>query len=177
MLFTVIKELLLILESRNLMKFKHFFSISLFVSFCVFPCSMTHLVRVYLVVYYLKDLILHYGHNLQFFFNYFIVVRVVNNNKSYCLFRKWTLTCLVWPKGIFQFWHQHPRPATPKIWQSSIKYAGSLGWCDKWLIDQASDVPSIIFFIISYSLMVLKTFYFHYNVCFKKTMTHLLLYT
>ena len=77
-----------LLESRNPMKFKHFFSISLFVSFCVFPCSMRHLVRVYLVVYYLKDLILHYGHNLHFFFNYFIVVRVVNNNKSYYLFRK-----------------------------------------------------------------------------------------
>ena len=34
---------------------------------------------------------------------------------------------------------------TPKIQQSSIGYTGLLGRWDKWLIDQASDVPSIIF--------------------------------
>ena len=35
-----------------------------------------------------------------------------------------------------------------------------MGPWDERLIDQASDVPSIIFFIISYRLRTLKTFYF-----------------
>ena len=35
-----------------------------------------------------------------------------------------------------------------KIRQSSIYYTGSLGRWDKRLIEQASDVPSIIFFVI-----------------------------
>ena len=33
-----------------------------------------------------------------------------------------------------------------KIWQSTIWYAGSLVRWDKWMVNQASDVPSIIFF-------------------------------
>jgi hypothetical protein len=35
---------------------------------------------------------------------------------------------------------------TSEIRQSSVKYAGFLGQWDERLIDQASDVPSIIFF-------------------------------
>ena len=35
---------------------------------------------------------------------------------------------------------------------------------DEGLIDQASDVPSIIFFIIFYRLMALKTLYFYYII-------------
>ena len=39
----------------------------------------------------------------------------------------------------------------------------TLGRWDKRLIDQASDVPSIIFFfIISYKLRALKTLYFYF---------------
>ena len=41
-------------------------------------------------------------------------------------------------------WEDTPPPL--KIRQSSIWYAGSLGRWDEQLIDQASDVPSIIFF-------------------------------
>ena len=48
--------------------------------------------------------------------------------------------------------------------QSTILYAGSLGRQDKRLINQASDVPSIIFFLtISYRLGALKALYFHYK--------------
>ena len=35
---------------------------------------------------------------------------------------------------------------TPEICQSTIYYAGLLGRWDKRIVDQASDVPSIIFF-------------------------------
>ena len=44
----------------------------------------------------------------------------------------------------------------------NILYAGLLGRWDKRLVVQASDVPSIFFFIISYSLSALKTLYFHF---------------
>ena len=46
-------------------------------------------------------------------------------------------------------------------------YAGFLGGWDKWLVDQASDFPSI-FFIISYRLRALKTLYFHFCNFIKK---------
>ena len=55
-----------------------------------------------------------------------------------------------------------------RIRQSSIWYAGSLGRWDERLIDQASDVPSIIFFIISYRLRALKTLYFYFCKVLKK---------
>ena len=50
----------------------------------------------------------------------------------------------------------------------NILYAGLLGRWDKRLVVQASDVPSIFFFIISYSLSALKTLYFHFCNFIKK---------
>ena len=50
----------------------------------------------------------------------------------------------------------------------SLQYAGLLGWWYKRLVDQASDVPSMFFFIISYGLRVLKTLYFHFCDFIKK---------
>ena len=50
----------------------------------------------------------------------------------------------------------------PKIWQSSIYYTGLLGRWDERLIDQASDVPSIIFFFkISCKILCKNRFNFH----------------
>ena len=46
-------------------------------------------------------------------------------------------------------------------------YAGFLGGWNKWLVDQASDFPSI-FFIISYRLRAHKTLYFHFCNFIKK---------
>ena len=46
-----------------------------------------------------------------------------------------------------------------------------LGRWDKQLINQASDVPSIIFFIISYRLRALKTLYFLIFFIFEMTFT------
>ena len=55
-----------------------------------------------------------------------------------------------------------------RIWQSSIFYPGSLGWWDEQLIDQASDVPSIIFFIISYRLRSTQNSLFYFLQNYKK---------
>ena len=56
-------------------------------------------------------------------------------------------------------------PATeldPEIRQSSIEYAGLMGRWDKQLINQVSDVPSIIsFFIISCEILCKNRF----NLC------------
>ena len=49
---------------------------------------------------------------------------------------------------------------TLKIRQSSISYAGSLGHWDERLIDQASDVPSIIFFHNFLQNSLQKSFHF-----------------
>ena len=65
-------------------------------------------------------------------------------------------------------WWMWNELAVLEIQQSSIYYAGLLGRWDKWLIDQASDVPSIIFFIISYRLRALKTLYFNFGEVFCK---------
>ena len=56
----------------------------------------------------------------------------------------------------------------PKIRQSMIKYTGSLLRWDKWIVDQASNVPSIILFIIFYRLRALKTCYFWFCKFIKK---------
>ena len=50
----------------------------------------------------------------------------------------------------------------PKIRQSTMKYAGSLGRWDDRLINQASDVPSIIFFIFSCKILCQN----HFNLFF-----------
>ena len=50
-----------------------------------------------------------------------------------------------------------------KIRQFIIYYAQSLVCLSKRTTDQASDVPSIIFFIISYRLRALKIVYFYYQ--------------
>ena len=55
-----------------------------------------------------------------------------------------------------------------EIRQSSISYTGSLGRWDKWLIDQSSDVPSIIFFIISYRLRGIQNSLFLFFRVIKK---------
>ena len=47
-----------------------------------------------------------------------------------------------------------------KIRQSTIYYAGLLGQWDKRIVDQESDVPSIIFFHTFYRLRAFKTLYF-----------------
>ena len=48
-----------------------------------------------------------------------------------------------------------------EIRQSIICYAGFLGRWDKRIVDQESDVPSIIFSYTFYRLRALKTLYFH----------------
>ena len=42
----------------------------------------------------------------------------------------------------------------------NLQYTNTLGRWDERLIDQVSDVSSIIFFIIAYTLRELKTIYF-----------------
>ena len=49
-----------------------------------------------------------------------------------------------------------------KIRQSTIYYAELLGRWDKRIIDQESDVPSIIIFYTFYRLRALKTLYFYF---------------
>ena len=60
-----------------------------------------------------------------------------------------------------------------EIRQSTIYYAGLLGRWDKWIVDQGSDVPSLIFFCTSYRdrppwLRALKTLYFYFCNFMKK---------
>ena len=56
-------------------------------------------------------------------------------------------TLSTWSTVISEWWSIiFTAPASLKIRQSTIYYAGSLGRWDKWIVDQASDVPSIIFF-------------------------------
>ena len=55
-----------------------------------------------------------------------------------------------------------------KIRQSTIYYAGLLGRWDKQIVDQESDVPSIIFFYTFYRLRALKTLYFYFCNFIKK---------
>ena len=47
-------------------------------------------------------------------------------------------------------------------------HAGSLGRLDKWIVDQASDVPSIIFFRLFIDLGHSKTLYFDFCIFSKK---------
>ena len=54
------------------------------------------------------------------------------------------------------------------IMKSDNRQCNTLGRWDKRLIDHASDVPSIIFFIISYTLRALKTLYFYFCKFIKK---------
>ena len=49
---------------------------------------------------------------------------------------------------------------SPKIHQSTIYHAGLLGLWDIQIVDQESDVPSIIFVYTFYRLRALKTLYF-----------------
>ena len=48
----------------------------------------------------------------------------------------------------------------------NLQFSTLVRW-DKWLVDQASDVPSI-FFIISHRLRALKTLYFYFSKFIKK---------
>ena len=68
-----------------------------------------------------------------------------------------------------KFWQCCPRLGSLQrleIRQSLIYYAGSLGRWDKWIVDQASDVPSIIFFpnFLQNSLQKLFQFIFLFLV-------------
>ena len=49
-------------------------------------------------------------------------------------------------------------PHKSEIRQSTIYYAGLLGWWNKWIVDQESDVPSTIFFILFIDLGHSKLF-------------------
>ena len=55
---------------------------------------------------------------------------------------------------------EHPVAPAAKIRQSTIYYAGLLGRWDKRIVDQESDVPSIIFFILIIDLGHSKLFIF-----------------
>ena len=59
-----------------------------------------------------------------------------------------------------------------EIRQSTIYYAGLLGQWDKPIVNQESDVPSIVLFLIYLStfirLRALKTLYFHFCNFMKK---------
>ena len=55
-----------------------------------------------------------------------------------------------------------------KIRQFTIYYAGLLGRWSKWIVDQASDVPSIIFLSSFLILGTLKTLYFYFCNFIKK---------
>ena len=55
-----------------------------------------------------------------------------------------------------------------EIRQSRIQYAGSVVHWDKWLVDQASNIPSIIFSIVSYRLRALNTLFFYFGKFLKK---------
>ena len=48
-----------------------------------------------------------------------------------------------------------------------IRQSTIVRW-DKWLIDQASDAPGIIFFIIFYRIRALETIYFYLYKFIKK---------
>ena len=61
---------------------------------------------------------------------------------------------------------QFPGNST-EIRQSTIYYAGLLWRWDKWIFDQASDVPRIIFYTF-YRLRALKTLYFYFCNFIKK---------
>ena len=54
------------------------------------------------------------------------------------------------------------------IWNISIYYAWLLGWWDKQIVDQESDVPSIIFSYTFYRLRALKTLYLYFCNLIKK---------
>ena len=56
-MYCCLKSYSVLQESRNLMKHSILFSVSLSVSFCIFPCSKGHFIRAYLLRYYLNDLI------------------------------------------------------------------------------------------------------------------------
>ena len=71
------------------------------------------------------------------------------------------------PQSFLQFVRQHVLTSlghtkNPTIYNIISWFASSLVCWDKWLIDQVSDVPSIIFFIISHRLRALKTLYFYF---------------
>ena len=59
-------------------------------------------------------------------------------------------------------------PYKLKIRQSTIFNPGLLGRLDKGIVDQESDVPSIIFFHTFYRLRALKTLYFIFCNFIKK---------
>ena len=55
-----------------------------------------------------------------------------------------------------------------EIRQSTIYYAGLLGRWYKRIVDQESDIPSIISLYTFYRLRALKTLYFYFCIFFKK---------
>ena len=57
------------------------------------------------------------------------------------------LKATVWQAKRLNLHSTHPPAAAPEIRQFTIYYAGSLGRWDKQIVDQASDVPSIILFL------------------------------
>ena len=83
--------------------------------------------------------------------------------------------------GLQRLWHRRPhrralqRPytvviftfLTPYIRQSTIKYAGLLGRWDKRLVDQGSDVPSVIFFSWNLAKFLAKTLSISFLIFFQ----------
>ena len=65
-------------------------------------------------------------------------------------------------------WLHFVSDVTSEIRQSTIYYAGLLGRWDKRIIDQESDVPSIIVFHTFYKLRELRTLYFYFCNFIKK---------
>ena len=61
-----------------------------------------------------------------------------------------------------------PMMVQTRVLKSDNLQYNTLGRWDDRLIDQASDVPSIIFFIISYRLRALKTLYLYFCNVIKK---------
>ena len=60
------------------------------------------------------------------------------------------------------------RAPLSKIHQSTIYYAGLLGGWDKRIVDQESDVPSIIFLILFIDLGISKLFFFIFVILYRK---------
>ena len=84
-------------------------------------------------------------------------------NNSNILFHKHFL----W-KQLLEKMNANSKKISPKIHQSTIYYAGLHGRWDKRIVDQESNVPSIISFYTFYRLRALKTLYFHFSNFIKK---------
>ena len=94
---------------------------------------------------------------------YFLITNpssVVQRMQTCTWYEAPNIKLIVVNKIIFK-WHSFLiEYANPEIRQSTIYYAGLLGRWDKQIIDQESDVPSIIFFILFIDLGHSKLFIF-----------------